>query len=394
MKMNKTIATLIVIVVGIGILAFAIKRKVGDIRPALLPPKENLAEIIEKQNAGDPVPFPLKLADGLAISVFAKDLDKPRDLEFSPRGTLLVSVPADGKIFALPDRNGDGKADEVKAILTGLRRPHGLAFQNGKLFVAEETRVVRYRWDEENLIVTQEKVLFALPRGDRHFTRTIAFDKQGRMFISIGSSCDVCFEKHEFLASVIVSDADGNNPRLWARGLRNAVFITTHPKTSDLWGTEMGRDWLGDNLPPDEVNIIRDGKDYGWPLCYGNRVQDIRFRSGANPCGDTESPVYEIGAHSAPLGLAFIASPQFPDDWQDDLLVALHGSWNRSIPVGYKIIRLRARGDIIEGEEDFLTGFLQGAEALGRPVDLAFSAQGTLFISDDKSGMIYRIDKQ
>lgn len=404
---NLTLTVLFFLVLSV-FLVFT-KDKIGDVRPALLPPKSSI---------GENPSFPLDLPEGFKIGIFAPSasfgqiqdkssgqasLDGVRDLEFSPGGVLLASIPSQGKVVALPDKNEDGAADEVRDIVTGLARPHGLAFHQGKLFIAQESRVVRYNWDEENLKATEDKVLFSLPGGGRHFTRTIAFNKKGQMFVSVGSSCDVCFEKHPWLGSVIVSDSEGNNPRIWAKGLRNSVFITVNPQTDELWGTEMGRDFLGDNLPPDEVNIIRESRDYGWPLCYGNRVHDTDFDKNfyiqiipQPPCGTTEPPVYEIPAHSAPLGLVFIDSPQFPASWQGDLLVSYHGSWNRSTPVGYKIVRIDVEGNTVLGEEDFISGFLPSsasgaAQAYGRPVDLIFDKARSLFISDDKAGVIYKV---
>ena len=398
-----------VIVIGFLILIIAgvllVKTRIGDIRPAFLPPSKKITEVAEKQKVGEPVQFPLKPPEGFQIGVFAKDLGAVRDLEFTSGGTLLASITSKGTVVTLSDKNDDGKADEIKEILKNLEKPHGLAFYGGKLFVAQESGVLRYNWNEQTLTATLDKKLFDLPSGGRHFTRSIAFGKGGQMFVSIGSTCDVCFEKHQFLAAVIVSDSEGANPRLFAKGLRNSVFITINPKTDELWGTEMGRDFLGDNLPPDEINIIRDDGDYGWPLCYGNRVHDTNFDKKVYiqivpqpPCGETEPPVYEIPAHSAPLGLTFIDSQQFPKDWQGDLLVSYHGSWNRSTPTGYKIVRMDVKGNTIKGDSDFLTGFLGSATvpggALGRPVDLIFDKAGSLYISDDKAGVVYKVTKK
>lgn len=220
-------------------------------------------------------------------------------------------------------------------------------------------------------------------------------DKEGRIYVAIGSTCDTCFEKNPYLASVIVTDRDGKNTRVYAKGLRNATFIAVNPKTDEVWVTEMGRDFLGDDAPPDEIDVLKDGGDYGWPVCYGDKVYDNQFNQ-LNPayCDKTISPIYKIQAHSAPLGLTFINSPQFPSDWQGDLLVAYHGSWNRSVPVGYKVVRLHVNGDTVVSESDFLTGFLQGSTALGRPVDVTFDEQGSLYISDDKSGAVYKIVKK
>lgn len=371
------------------------KQKVGDIRPALLPVKNT-----PNSDLNSEVDY-LKTPDGYKIGIFAYNLDSPRDLEFSPNGSLLASVPSQGKVVALIDKDKDGKSDSTKEVISKLVKPHGLAFYNNKLFIAEETQVSRYFWDEQNLEAKLDAVLFSIPKGGRHVTRSITFNKNGKMFVSIGSSCDVCFENHEWLAAVVVSDSEGKNPKPYAIGLRNSVFITINPKTNELWGTEMGRDFLGDNLPPDEINIIKENKNHGWPLCYGNKVHDREFDKNfdkelvfGNKCAGTEAPVYEIPAHSAPLGLTFIDSTQFPVESQGDLLTAYHGSWNRSSPVGYKVVKLNVEDNKVTGEEDFITGFVKGSEPLGRPVDLVFDKDGSLYLSDDKAGVIYKIVKR
>ena len=385
--------TIIVILV---IAFWLIKTYVGDLRPVLLPPGEDLTEIIEQQKPGDPVDFPLKIASDFKIGIFAKDLGAARDLQFSPGGTLLASSKDSGTVYALLDKNKDGRADEKIEVLTGLDKPHGLTFSGGKLFVAELRKVSRYSWDEKNLKAKFEKKLFDLPYSGGHHTRSIVIDKDGRLFVTIGSSCNVCIEDDPWLAAVIVSDVEGEAPKVFAKGLRNSVFIKLSPETGELWGTEMGRDLLGDNLPPEEINIIREGGNYGWPTCYSDRVHDEKFDHDhkAGECESTEAPIYEFQAHSAPLGLTFIDSPQFPKGWQGDLLVAYHGSWNRSIPTGYKIVRMNVSGNKITGEADFITGFLQGSNALGRPVDLEFDKAGSLYISDDKIGVIYKVVKK
>ena len=394
--MKKIIlAAIIITVAALSYFALKLKGTLPAILPpaSITPPEDTKGQTVNESN--------LNLPQGFSLRIFAKDLEGPRDLEVSPQGTILASIPSQGKVVALPDINNDHKADRQAIVISGLSRPHGLAFYKDKLFIAEETRVVRYNWNEESLRATLDKKLFDLPKGGRHFTRTIAFNEGGKMFVSIGSTCDVCLEDHPFLAAVIVSDTDGNNPRLFAKGLRNSVFITTNPLTGELWSTEMGRDFLGDDLPPDEINIIRDGRDYGWPLCYGNRIHDTDFDQKVYiqiipqpPCGETEPPVYEIPAHSAPLGLSFITSDRFPKDWQGDLLVAYHGSWNRSAPAGYKVVRVKIENGKVQTEEDFIAGFLQGNQATARPVDLVFDKSGSLYLSDDKAGFIFKISYQ
>ncbi len=371
--------------------AFLIYFKFKGALPAVLPP--SLPTQSAQNNPQIKNDLGLNIPPGFSIDIFAKGLDNPRDLVFDDNGTLLASIPSKGKIVALPNKDKDGKADKIVDVLTNLNRPHGLAFFQGKLFVAQETQLARYNWDWQNLQANLDKPLFTLPKGGRHFTRTIAFKTDGTMYVSIGSSCDVCKEADPFLASIIKSDKDGASPQLFAKGLRNSVFIAVNNQSQKLWGTEMGRDFLGDNLPPDEINTLEDGKDYGWPNCYGNKTADTKFNPSATDqnCQNTQPPLYALCAHCAPLGLAFIKSDKFPKDWQGDLLVSLHGSWNSTKPVGYKIIKLHVENEKITGEEDFITGFLKGNQTIGRPVDLAFGPSGDLFISDDKAGVIYRV---
>ena len=398
--MKKTFLILVIFAVFFISIFWIIKTYIGDIRPILYPVVKNNSISKPQSKLGTQIDIDLKLDKEFQIGVFAKDLGKVRDIAFSPGGVLIASVPESGKIIMLPDRNKDGIADEVNTIASRLERPHGVAFFNNYLYIAEETRVSRYYWTDQKLIggvARLEKKLFNLPKGGNHTSRTITFDKSGTMYVSIGSSCDVCIEKHPFLASVIISDFEGKTPQIYAKGLRNSPFITINPDTQELWGTEMGRDFLGDNLPPDEINIIQNNKNYGWPLCYGEKVHDTKFDKNIytdDPCYNTIPPIFQIPAHSAPLGLQFIKSDQFPKSWQEDLLVSYHGSWNRSSPIGYKVVRLDVEGNKIVKEEDFLTGFLQNGGAAGRPVDLEFNNNGDLFLSDDKSGSIYIISKK
>lgn len=339
----------------------------------------------------------LKVPEGFSATVFALNQNGARDLEVTEGGTLIVSLPSSGKIVALPDKDANGKADEAKTLIQKLDRPHGIAVYKGALYVAEETRVSRYFLNEQDLTATLDKKLFDLPKGGRHFTRTIVFDDQGKMYVTVGSTCDVCYEKDQFISTVLISDSEGIAPRVYARGLRNAVFIIFDPQTKKLMATEMGRDFLGDNLPPDEINVIQDGKDYGWPICYGNRIHDTNFDKNVyteDPCSNTEPPAFEIPAHSAPLGLQIVKSDKFPKDWQGDLLISYHGSWNSTVPTGYKVVRVKMENGKLQNSEDFITGFISGRDVSARPVDLVFDKSGSLFVSDDKSGNIFKIDGQ
>jgi glucose/arabinose dehydrogenase len=354
----------------------------------------------------------LKLPENFAIQIFAKGVNGARVIKEDPAGNLIVSLTKEGKIVSLPDLNQDGRADKVIILLEGLQNPHGMEIKcwgtepstNCKLYVAETEKLIQYDliFDEKEKIykpLNPEKIL-DLPKGGRHFTRTLLFlpyPQDHKLLISVGSTCDVCFEKDERNGTILVYDFKIKESKIYAKGLRNSVFLTLHPVTGKVWATEMGRDWLGDNLPPDEINIIEEGKNYGWPICYGKNIHDDNFDKNVyirNPCMEPfETPSYiDIPAHSSPLGLAFFPEEGWPENYWYNLLVAYHGSWNRTVPTGYKIVRyiLDSQGKYL-GEEDFITGWLQGDEAIGRPVDILIKPGGIIYISDDKAGVIYRV---
>jgi glucose/arabinose dehydrogenase len=354
----------------------------------------------------------LKLPENFAIQVFAKGVNGARVIKEDPAGNLIVSLTKEGKIVSLPDLNQDGRADKIITLLEGLQNPHGMEIKcwgketskDCKLYVAETERLVQYDlvFDEKEKIyrpLNPEKIL-DLPKGGRHFTRTLLFlpyPQDHKLLISVGSTCDVCYEKDERNGTILVYDFKTKESKIYAKGLRNSVFLTLHPVTGKVWATEMGRDWLGDDLPPDEINIIEEGKNYGWPICYGKNIHDDNFDKNVyirNPCMEPfETPSYiDIPAHSSPLGLAFFPEEGWPEKYWHNLLVAYHGSWNRTVPTGYKIVRyiLDFQGNYL-GEEDFITGWLQENEAIGRPVDILIKPGGIIYISDDKAGVIYRV---
>ena len=374
-------------------------------RPAILPPPRDIGKLLEEPPPPEgigalPSSLPLKLPPGFAISIFAKKLPGARVLALDPNDNLLVSLTSQGRVVALPDKNGDGVADTVVTVLDGLNKPHGLAFgpeEKPRLFVAETRRVSAFDYDPERLTATSEQKLADLPPGGRHFTRSLLFlpgTRDRRLLISVGSSCDTCEEEDWRYAKILAMDPDGGELETFASGLRNSVFMAVHPQSKHVWATEMGRDHLGDNLPPDEINIILEGRNYGWPYCYGKRVHDDKFdHTGAHRefCKETIPSFIDLPAHSAPLGLAFFPA-EWPREFRQDLLVAFHGSWNRTEPTGYKVVRykLDAAGNFID-VEDFITGWLTPAGALGRPVDILITPEGVIYISDDKAGVVYRV---
>ncbi len=387
--MKKLLLFFLVVVLTAGVwIGSFFYRNLRGVAPAIGPPKE----IPEALNMTG---LPLKVPKGFSVSVFARHLGNPRVLAWDPEGTLVVSIPAQGKIVGLIDADRDGVSEKTQTIVEKLNSPHGLAFHNGSLYVAETDGVVVFDYDATQKKAGNGRKIVALPGGGNHFSRTIGFGADGRLYITVGSQCNVCVEKDWRRAKMLVANADGSELREYASGLRNSVFFVWHPKTNALWATDMGRDLLGDNAPPEEVNIIEEGSNYGWPYCYGDRVHDDAFDPRKiHDCTTTVSPHITFQAHSAPLGLAFIPET-WPEDYRGDLLVAYHGSWNRTVPTGYKVARfdLDDKG-LSRGESDFLSGFLDGKSTIGRPVDLLFGTNGSLFVSDDKAGVIYQISQR
>ena len=326
-------------------------------------------------------------------------------MAFSPDGILFVTLPSTrglyidrrgGTVYALPDRDQDGVADEVRAAIEDLRdSPHGLAFYDGYLYLAEHGRVSRYPYLGNGVVGETPELVADLPFGRGHLSRTVGFSRSDKMYVSIGSSCNVCEETDPRRATIMEYNPDGSGERVFAEGVRNSVGFVFHPSTDEIWATENGHDSLGNDLPPDEINILRSGQNYGWPYCYGKNIPDPGFIDSGR-CTATQESVHDMQAHSAPLGLRFVSSVQFPEEWQGDLLVAYHGSSNRSVPTGYKVVRLDVEGTRIVGEEDFISGWLlNDGSSVGRPVDLIFGPEdGALYITDDKAGVIYRVTRE
>jgi glucose/arabinose dehydrogenase len=345
---------------------------------------------------------PLSCPAGFELSIFASGVGGARVMARDPNGTLLVSRTRAGMVVALPDSDGDGRADRVVPVLTGLNLPHGLAFSPGpdkRLFVAETGRVTAYPYDPQTLRVGPGDKIADLPPGGRHSTRSLLFmppPHQDTLLISVGSSCNACREEDWRRAKILSLNLRDRTLKPFASGLRNAVFMTVNPRTKEIWATEMGRDYLGDDLPPDEIDRIVAGGDYGWPFCYGDNRPDSEFAGSgdsAEACRGKIPPLIDIPAHSAPLGLAFFPDRGWPEEYRGNLLVAYHGSWNRTVPTGYKVVRFRfdTMGKPL-GQEEFISGWLQGGEsAYGRPVDILITKEGVISISDDKAGVIYRL---
>lgn len=349
----------------------------------------------------------INLPQGFRIDVFADALEGssvsypgpnpgPRMMLLKDN-VLFVTIPNLGKVIALPDENDDKKADRIVTFIDKLNNPHGIDYYDGWFYIAEENRLIRVKERGNDMIAdmgTFEVLIDNLPTGG-HFTRTVKIHNDS-LYLSIGSSCNVCTEQDERRGAITKCNINGTDCRVYAKGLRNSVGFVFHPETGVMYATENGRDMLGEDLPPDEINIIEEGKNYGWPICYGKNIHDTDFDKNVyirNPCMEPfEMPsLVDLQAHSAPLGLAFYYGDSFPKEYRGDLFVAYHGSWNRKEATGYKIMSI----DMLDLEvKDFAAGWLTGGNVLGRPVDIIVADDGSLLVSDDNAGKIYRISYQ
>ncbi len=333
----------------------------------------------------------LNVPKGFQLSVFARDLNTPRMLRVIPAG-VLVSLPHEGSIVLLRDDDEDGLAESREVMLEGLNRPHGIEVHDGWLYVAETDGVGRVVFNVSDGLVTgkYKRIMGGLPSGKGHWTRTVKMGPDGWLYATVGSSCNVCVEEVAERAAMLRMRPDGSDQQLFATGLRNSVDFDWSPIDGEIYATENGRDWLGDSFPPDELNRIIEGGFYGWPFANGNKVSDSDFGKGQQALIERSiAPVFEFRAHNAPLGIAFLEAQV--SGYQHAALVALHGSWNRSSKDGYKVVSLHWNEKGVIEARDFVTGFILGEEVFGRPVSIAEGGDGSIYISDDYAGLIYRV---
>jgi glucose/arabinose dehydrogenase len=326
----------------------------------------------------------LSLPDGLEATVFASGLGTPRFMAVSPDGVLYVAERGRDRVVALPDRDGDGRADETVEVGRGYERAHSIAFTDGgTLLVAGETTLFEVTLGDDLRERERRTLVAGLPADGAHGTRTVAVLPSGELLLAVGSSCDACEEADPRRAAISLISSDGGQQRLYMTGLRNAVGLWVDPATGRAWATDMGRDKLGDDRPPETLYEVVDGADAGWPRCHAGSIIDPQFGS-PGACAGVAQPAANFQAHMAPLALV---------KWRDHLVIAFHGSWNRSTKVGYKLVWLPWDGAPAGAAEDLATGFLVPGsdDALGRPAGLAVGTDGALYVSDDKAGYIYRI---
>lgn len=346
-----------------------------------------------ESGAQDPALDKIVLPKGFSIRIYAKDVVGARSMTLSPKGTLFVGTRRDGKVYAVLDRDRDNAADTVVTLAEGLRMPNGVAFRDGALYVAEINRILRYDNIEARLNDPPVPLVVndAFPRDPHHGWKFIRFGPDGRLYVPVGAPCNVCERRDMRYASIMRMGADGAGLEVFAHGVRNTVGFDWHPETRELWFTDNGRDWMGDNLPPDELNHApTQGLHFGFPFCHGKRVPDPDFGRWRR-CEGFAPPAVELGPNVAALGMRFYTGIQFPSQYRKQIFIAEHGSWNRSTPIGYRITLVRLEQARALTYEVFAEGWLQGGTAWGRPVDLLVMPDGALLVSDDLAGVIYRI---
>ncbi len=342
----------------------------------------------------DPRLEEIALPDGFHIEIFAEGVKNARSMCIGDKGTIFVGTRNKGDVYAVRDTDGDYAADTVITIASGLNMPNGVAFRDGSLYVAEVSRVIRYDQIEDHLSAPPAPVVVnaSFPTEEHHGWKYIAFGPDGKLYIPVGAPCNICdHPEDERYASMMRMDADGSNLEVFAHGIRNSVGFAWHPDTKALWFTDNGRDWLGDDSPSDELNHApKAGMHFGYPYCHAGSTLDPEFGKDKS-CASYTAPAQNLGAHVAALGMLFYTGKMFPAAYQNRIFICEHGSWNRKIPDGYRVMTVGLEGDKAVSHESFATGWLKGNEAWGRPVALLQLQDGSILVSDDFADVIYRI---
>lgn len=340
----------------------------------------------------------IKLPKGFSISVYASDVAGARSMALGDQGTLFVGSQRAGNVYAIQDTDSDGTADKTTIVAEGLNTPNGVAFKDGALYVAEISRILKYEGIESTLDAPPEPVVLidTLPTEEHHGWKYLDFGPDGKLYFGVGAPCDICDavteKRDERFSSIQRMNADGTGLETFAHGVRNTVGFTWHPTNKEMYFTDNGRDMMGDDVPQCELNRAAEpGLHFGYPFVHGGDVLDPEYGKGKNP-DDYVKPIQQMGAHVAPLGLKFYTGDQFPAEYKNNAFVALHGSWNRSIKVGYKVMRVKLDdAGNAAGYEEFATGWLERQDVWGRPVDVRVAKDGALLVSDDFANVIYRI---
>jgi len=355
---------------------------------------DNSSPAITEASAGLPLDK-IKLPKGFSISVFA-EVENARSLAISPSGTIFVGNKDENKVYAVKDTDGDGKADKKWTIATGLNMPNGVAFKDGDLYVAEISRIHKFAGIESKLDNPgKSQIIYdKYPTEAHHGWKYIAFGPDGKLYIPVGAPCNICESKDPVYASITRMNADGTGLEVFANGVRNSVGFTWHPTTKQMWFTDNGRDMLGDDIPSCELNTApKEGLHFGYPYCHEGSIKDPEF-GDKRPCSDFVKPADKLGPHVAPLGLKFYTGKMFPVEYSGQIIVAEHGSWNRTKKIGYNLTLVKVDANSkVTGHSVFATGWMDDAtqKVWGRPVDVLLLPDGSMLVSDDQANVIYRI---
>ncbi|MEM7034204.1 MAG: sorbosone dehydrogenase family protein [Chloroflexota bacterium] len=340
------------------------------------------------------LPFDITLPPGFHIDIYADDVPNARSMALSPNGTLFVGTRSEGSVYAVLDHDQDYQADEVITLWRGLNMPNGVAYQDEALYLAEVNRVWRFDDLEASLDEPPNPTLIsdAFPSDRHHGWKFIRFGPDGKLYVPIGAPCNVCPTDDNEYGTITRMNADGSALEIFAHGVRNSVGFDWHPETDELWFTDNGRDQLGDDIPPDELNHAPEqNMHFGFPYCHGGTVPDPQYGS-QRPCDDFTPPAMPLGPHVASLGMRFYTGDMFPAEYKNQIIIAEHGSWNRSIPIGYRLMLVRVENNQAVSYEPFAEGWLDDDGTVwGRPVDVLILPDGSLLVSDDAKGLIYRI---
>jgi glucose/arabinose dehydrogenase len=337
----------------------------------------------------------LRLPEGFSIELYAEDVPRARSIAIGPPGVVYVGTRDSDRVYAVVDEDGDRKADRVLTIASGLDTPNGVAYRDGDLYIAEIGRILRMRAIDLQLDNPRppELITDVLPYYQHHGWRYIGFGPDSRLYIGVGAPCNVCESDDPIYGSIVRMQPDGRDFEIFAQGIRNTLGFDWHPRTKELWFTDNGADGMGDDIPPDELNRAAvEGLHFGFPHCHGGDLLDPEFGDGRS-CDEFEPPRQKLGPHVAALGMRFYTGRMFPQRYREAVIIAEHGSWDRTLPIGYRVMVVRLEGGEAIGYEPLVEGFFdqETGEAWGRPVDVGVLDDGSLLISDDRAGAIYRV---
>jgi glucose/arabinose dehydrogenase len=341
----------------------------------------------------------ISVPPGFWVNVFAQGLGNVRMLVAGPDGTLYATRREQGDVIALHDSDGDGRADQIKPIASDLPFINGIALHENQLYLATDRKVLVGDLEDDQTLSGLRTIIDDLPDAGQHPNRTLAIGPDGKLYITVGSTCNACKETNTKSATILRANPDGSEVEVFAKGLRNTIGFGWQPSSGQLWGFDHGSDGRGDNQPPEELNLLRPDGNYGWPYCFADRQPDPQFSQDPpgttkeSYCPTTLPPILTYQAHSAPIGMVFYTGAQFPQEYQGDAFVAMRGSWNRQPATGYKVVRVRFQNGWPIAIEDFMTGFLieNGAAHFGRLAGVAQAPYGSLFVAEDTNGVIYRV---